>query len=97
MEQYGLKEESIKAIVQTGQECGMERILLFGSRARGDFRPRSDIDLAVCGGDPAVFALEIDETVPTLLKFDVVDLNQPIQKELQDSIEKGGVVLYEKI
>ena len=27
-------------------------VLLFGSRARGDWQPGSDIDLAVIGGDP---------------------------------------------
>lgn len=33
----------------------------FGSRARGDFKRTSDIDLAVSGGDFCRFALDVDE------------------------------------
>ncbi|WP_231385204.1 nucleotidyltransferase domain-containing protein [Mitsuokella sp. oral taxon 131] len=29
----------------------MKKVVLFGSRVRGDSRERSDIDLAVIGGD----------------------------------------------
>lgn len=30
------------------------------------------------------------------LVFDVVDLNKPVQQKLLDSIEKEGIILYEK-
>ena len=43
---------------------------LFGSRARGDHKERSGIDLAVCGGKSNEFAVEVDEKTSTLLKFD---------------------------
>lgn len=33
------------------------KVILFGSRARGDFREKSDIDLAVEGGDLSGFPL----------------------------------------
>ena len=33
------------------QAPSLEQVLLFGSRARGDFRKESDIDLAVDGPD----------------------------------------------
>ncbi|MBC8612833.1 nucleotidyltransferase domain-containing protein [Blautia faecis] len=36
-------------------------IILFGARARGDFKRTSDIDLAVSGGDFCRFALNVDE------------------------------------
>ncbi|MFQ8585056.1 nucleotidyltransferase domain-containing protein [Blautia glucerasea] len=36
-------------------------IILFGARARGDFKRMSDIDLAVSGGDFCRFALDVDE------------------------------------
>ena len=36
-------------------------IILFGTRARGDFKRTSDIDLAVSGGDFCRFALDVDE------------------------------------
>ncbi len=56
----------------------VERILLFGSRARGDHRERSDIDLAIAcpGADAADWAriwLIVDDA-PTLLAVDLVRL-----------------------
>ena len=71
--------------------------MLFGSRARGDFKRTSDIDLAVAGGDFLRFALDVEEETSTLLEFDIVDLNRCMQQELRDSIEKEGRVIYEKV
>ena len=72
-------------------------MILFGSRARGDFKRISDIDLAVEGGDFERFALDVNEETSTLLEYDIVDLRQDIQEELRDSIKKEGKILYEKI
>lgn len=79
------------------QECGLEKVILFGSRARGDHRARSDIDLAVSGGDIVRFALRAEDELPTLLSFDIVNLDGPVQAELLESIRKEGVLLYEKV
>lgn len=81
---------------QLAKRHGIEKIILFGSRARGDFYERSDIDIAVCGGNTAEFSLDIDEKVHTLLMFDVVDLDGHISEELQKEIERDGIVIYEK-
>ena len=67
-------------------------MILFGSRARGDYRKVSDIDLNI-----AAFALDVEEETTTLLKYDVVNLDGSVQQELLDAIEKEGIVLYEKI
>ncbi|WP_287056306.1 nucleotidyltransferase domain-containing protein, partial [Megasphaera sp.] len=67
------------------------------SRARGDNWERSDIDLAVYGGDVTRFSLDVDEVIPTLLMFDVVDLDEPVQPELRAAIQREGVVIYEKV
>ena len=44
-----------------------------------------------------MFALDVDEAeiVPTLLMFDVVDLDRGCNEELRAEIERDGVVLYE--
>ena len=96
-ELYGLKQGVLKSIIDTGIACNIEKIILFGSRARGDYKERSDIDVAVYGGDVVNFSIDVEEDVPTLLKFDVVDMNKPVQKELVCSIENEGVIIYEKI
>ena len=74
----------------------VEIVFLFGSSARGDYKERSDIDLAFCGGRWSFFILDVDETTSTLLEFDIVDLDKPVRKELLESIKREGVVLYEK-
>lgn len=72
-------------------------MILFGSRARGDNHERSDIDLAIQGGNTTRFSLDADDEVYTLLFFDIVDLEKPVQPELLKEIERDGVVLYEKV
>lgn len=69
----------------------------FGSRARGDFRRTSDIDLAVAGGNFEAFALDVEEETSTLLKIDIINLNRDIQQELMASIQREGKILYEKV
>lgn len=58
---------------------------------------KSDIDLAVRGGDAARFAYDVDEEVRTLLMFDVVDLEKGVSSQLQEEIDRDGVILYEKV
>lgn len=73
------------------------RLVLFGSRARGDCGTRSDVDLAVYGLSPAQagrFALELEE-LPTLLKFDLVRVDAQTAPALLENIEREGVVLYD--
>lgn len=83
-------------LLQLQKKYNVEKMLLFGSRARGDFHRTSDIDLAVKGGDIDSFALEVDEETSTLLKYDFVNLDKPIQDELRESIKKEGRIIYEK-
>ena len=97
MENTGIKSIVIDEIRQLAGKHHLRQILLFGSRARGDYKRTSDIDLAVSGGNIAEFALDVEEETSTLLKYDIVDLDSPVQKELLDSIQKEGLVLYEKI
>ena len=73
------------------------KVILFGSRARGDNKEKSDIDLAVTGGNVTGFRLAVDDEVRTLLMFDVVNLDEPVKKLLLQSIEREGVILYEKV
>jgi predicted nucleotidyltransferase len=93
----GIKPEVLKQIAALAERNGVERVILFGSRARGDYRRESDIDLAVYGGDPALFHLALEEETDTLLCFDVVDMKYPLQPALAEAIQKEGRLLYEKV
>lgn len=93
----GIREQVIKEIIDFAKKYDVKKVILFGSRARGDFKRASDIDLAVSGGNFDRFALDVDEETSTLLMFDIVDLDREMQVELRESIEREGVILYEKI
>ena len=84
-------------IIEVAKKHKIEKVVLFGSRARGDYNKVSDIDIAVTGGDIAEFSIDVDEETNTLLQFDVVNLEGSVQKELLESIEREGIVIYEKI
>ncbi|WP_331225473.1 nucleotidyltransferase domain-containing protein [Megasphaera stantonii] len=85
----------IRDITALARKHGIGKIILFGSRARGTHTERSDIDIAVYGGDFDSFYWDIQERVHTLLTFDIIDGNK-ITAELKNEIERDGVVLYEK-
>ena len=97
MEDNGLKKELLGQIQAIAEKNGVEKVILFGSRARGDHNRTSDIDLAVSGGNAAGFAADIEEETATHLEYDIVDLAKPVNRDLLESIRKEGKVLYEKV
>ena len=92
-----IPERVEKEIIQLAKQYDIQKVILFGSRARGDNWERSDIDLAVSGGDIPRFALDLDGEVWTLLLFDVVNLDEPVQSALLKEIARDGVLIYEKV
>ena len=90
----GIKERVQTEICRFAEQYQLDKVVLFGSRARGDYHRASDIDLAVWGGRAARFAVDVDEMTSTLLTYTVVDMNQDVLKELRDSIQRDGRVLY---
>ncbi|MBK7341982.1 MAG: nucleotidyltransferase domain-containing protein [Saprospiraceae bacterium] len=75
----------------------VEKIILFGSRARGNYRPGSDIDLALSGDqltkeDLDRIAMDVDDL---LLPYhvDLVRTNLVADHELATEIQQWGVSL----
>ena len=93
----GIRPEVLVEIRALAEANGIDRVILFGSRAREDYQRGSDIDLAVSGGNAALFRLAVEEETSTLLRFDVVNLDAKIDPELSESIDREGVLLYEKV
>ena len=91
----GIKTEVIDEIISFAND--IHCVILFGSRARGDFKRTSDIDIAASGGDFDRFALDVDEEKSTLLEFDIVDLDRDMQDALRESIRREGKILFEKV
>ena len=78
----------------------VHRVILFGSRARGDAAERSDIDMAVDAPDIGILEWDtlhqrIIEQSQTLLPLDIVWLQQA-PKFLKRQIERDGVVIFER-
>ena len=94
---YDLSENIKNEIAEYAEKYGIAKVILFGSRARGTNHKRSDIDIAVSGGDFGEFCYAMDEEVHTLLMFDVVDLNSCRSAELISEIERDGITIYEKV
>lgn len=76
---------------------GIERVVLFGSRARGSNLPKSDVDIAVLGGDVEGFCEDVEERLWSLLTVDVVDLSRCTSNALLHEIARDGKVLYEAL
>ena len=61
MTKYGIDSTVICQIIDLANRHHIKTVILFGSRARGDFRRTSDIDLAVQGGNVCRFRLDVEE------------------------------------
>ena len=97
---FNLPPELLASIRTIGQKHGLAQILLFGSRARGDHSPRSDVDLALRAENAEQYftILEDLDQLETLLRFDVVDMNSlSLSRDLKEEILRDGKVIYEKI
>ncbi len=75
------------------------KIILFGSRAKGNYTEHSDFDIAIEKEGSIPFDVlyrireELDE-LPTLKSFDIVDLTL-IDNDFKSLIMETGKVLYE--
>lgn len=78
----------------------IEKIVLFGSRARGDNSERSDYDIAVYGSVPYKMQYGLQqycsEEIRTLHKIDLIFISDNTYPKLIENIEKEGIVLYEQ-
>ena len=96
MKNYNLPRNVENEIKGFAEKYGVEIVKLFGSRARGDNGERSDVDLAVYGGDFDGFYFDLKENINSLLSFDLVEINEKIFDSLMSEIAKDGVTIYEK-
>jgi predicted nucleotidyltransferase len=90
--------EKIHGVLSSHAE--VERAILYGSRAKGNYKPGSDIDLTLTGsGLDGRIRGQIDEELDDLLlpyEFDLSVLNEITHADLLDHIRRVGVVFYER-
>lgn len=94
-----LDKRLIESIQRIGHKYAIEKIVLYGSRARGDNKAVSDIDLAVFPSTEfdrrGYLASELDD-LETLLKIDIVFIDNNTDECFLENIKREGVTLYER-
>lgn len=93
---YNLPDRVFRELLSYAQKHSVEKIILFGSRARGTNTERSDIDIVVYGGEFDDFYWDVKEKIHSLLMFDIIQGDTLLSEELKDEIKKEGVTIYEK-
>lgn len=101
MTNTGLNDSDIKKIqtvLNLHQE--IEKAILFGSRAKGNYKPASDIDLTLVGDELTLtIQQKIENELDDLLlpyKFDVSIYHTISSTELVEHIERVGQLFFQK-
>jgi len=94
-------DKVIEQIKVRAKKYKIEKVVLFGSRARGNHSITSDYDIAVFGDglspvDEARFCDDAEE-IETLKKIDVVFIKQNTAGALLQNIMRDGVIIYEQV
>ena len=91
---YGLSKEVYEKVKKVIDENKQFEFVLFGSRARGDYKETSDIDLAVLSDisreEQYKIMNEID-LLDIIYKVDIVFVDSNTKSELVESIKREGV------
>ena len=98
--EYGLRDKDMQYMFQLfAQVPAIEKVILYGSRARGDYEKGSDVDLAVVGKevrytDIAHIHDVLETESPTLLWFDVLHYDSLKNEKLKQQIDLSGKTIY---
>lgn len=96
----GLSDSDYALIAEAAkQQSEIESLVLFGSRAKGNFRKGSDVDIAVKGLSvtyDSVIRLsdQLNEVLPLPYFFDVLNYNTLSDPELKAHIDRVGLEIY---
>lgn len=97
---FGLNETVITRINSLCQLYdGIEQVIIYGSRAKGNYKPGSDIDLTIVGNIDHSTMFKLEDEIDDLLLPYLIDLSilQKIENpDLLDHIRRVGQVFYQK-
>lgn len=94
---YGLSVRQWRQIFAILSRYGkrLDWVKLFGSRARGDYKPVSDVDLAIASTENLVTPLQLDFDQSQLpFTFDLIDYRRQPNQKLKDAIDREGKLLW---
>lgn len=84
------EEEVIRETARLCRSFHAKEVILYGSRAKGTARERSDIDIAVSGVENFDLLVEKVEDLPTLYSVDLVDMDTCRNQLLLEDIRQYG-------
>lgn len=99
---YGLLERDIEFILKAFSNYSeIEEVIIFGSRAMGNYKKGSDVDLAIKGkyiDRKVIIRLsdDLNENYPLPYFFDVVNYMDINNVELKQHIDEFGKLIYKK-
>lgn len=95
---YGINDASYEEMISLFKSFdSLDKVYIFGSRARGDYKEGSDIDLAIESKDDIKLRLLNKlEDIRCILNFDVVDVNNIENEKLLMNIKKEGILIYRR-
>lgn len=99
--EFGLNDnttEKIRNVFDSFSE--IEKVIIYGSRAKGTHKNGSDIDITLIGNDlnQLVLFQLIDKIDDLMLPytFDISILNQVSNLDFREHVKRVGIVLYQK-
>ena len=97
---FGLSDTVIQELQDVFRRySNIQKVLIFGSRSKGNYRAGSDIDLAVIGKDidyRLLLNLQCDiEDLELLYSIDLLDYQKKKGTPIGDHIDRVGQVFYE--
>lgn len=102
MNNLGLRQQDVDIILSVFDEFPqvMEAII-FGSRAKGNFRNGSDVDIALKGNGLSLdivsrISYKLNEEINLPYKFDVLNYHTISNKELTEHIDRVGICIYQQ-
>jgi predicted nucleotidyltransferase len=102
MNDYGITEKSMELLLDTFSKYPqIEEVILFGSRAKGNYKKGSDIDIAIkgkqCSADLALkLQSYINEELLIPYMVDIVDYQSLNHVELKNHIDRVGKSIYHR-
>lgn len=98
---FGLEVKVIENIISVlEQHPKVDKAFVFGSRAKGNYRPDSDIDIAIKGNEITtddIIAISVAiETKGITHKFDLIDYNSIKEPALKEHIDRVGIEFYSR-
>lgn len=98
LKQINLNKELLEEIIDIcKRHAEIEKVVLFGSRARGDNSPKSDIDLAIYSNSNfSDFIEDMENNTRTLLEFDFSNMRTVKDEFFIEQVNKEGIIIYEK-